>query len=96
MTPRRERADAGLESQVDTTRRLRAVLETSPFPIVLLSLVGVLLLTVFGPALVANEWDDQWVYWVGPLIGAAIAGLIYYFVYLTRDEDEVVPETISA
>jgi aquaporin TIP len=38
----------------------------------------------FGPALVAGEWDDQWVYWVGPLLGGAIAGLLYYFVYLNR------------
>lgn len=38
----------------------------------------------FGPALVSGEWDDHWVYWVGPLIGAALAGVTYYFVYLTR------------
>ena len=44
----------------------------------------------FGPALVANEWDDQWVYWVGPLTGAAIAGLVYYFLYLKADGDEEV------
>src|SRR3972149_2300704 len=42
----------------------------------------------FGPALVANEWDDHWVYWVGPLAGAGLAALIYYFVYLNRSEDE--------
>jgi len=36
----------------------------------------------FGPALVANFWDDQWVYWVGPLIGASVASLLYYFAYL--------------
>jgi len=44
----------------------------------------------FGPALVANAWDDQWVYWIGPLTGAALAGLIYYFVYLTRDDQDGV------
>jgi aquaporin TIP len=42
----------------------------------------------FGPALVANEWDDHWVYWIGPLAGGALAGLIYYFVYLTGGEDD--------
>ncbi|HMG18708.1 MAG TPA: MIP family channel protein [Gemmatimonadales bacterium] len=51
----------------------------------------------FGPALVANAWDDHWVYWIGPLAGGALAGLIYYFVYLTRDdEDGVRQEPVSA
>src|SRR5881409_144469 len=42
----------------------------------------------FGPALVSNSWDDHWVYWIGPLTGGALAGLIYYFVYLMRPEEE--------
>jgi len=36
-------------------RSLRHVLETSPFPILLVSLVGIVLLTVFGPALVVGD-----------------------------------------
>ena len=35
--------------------RLRAILETSPFPVFLVSLVGVVLLTVFGPSLVVGD-----------------------------------------
>jgi glycerol uptake facilitator-like aquaporin len=35
---------------------------------------------------VAGEWDDHWVYWVGPLIGAAIAALLYEYVFLNREE----------
>lgn len=31
----------------------------------------------FGPALAANFWKDHLVYWVGPLAGGALAGLIY-------------------
>jgi aquaporin TIP len=42
----------------------------------------------FGPALVANSWDDHWVYWIGPLTGGALAGLTYYFVYLRPAEEE--------
>jgi aquaporin TIP len=49
----------------------------------------------FGPALVANEWADQWVYWIGPLLGGGLAGLVYYFVYLTRpDEEEIIEERV--
>ncbi len=31
----------------------------------------------FGPALASGHWNNHIVYWVGPLIGGAIAGLIY-------------------
>ncbi|CAN4099229.1 unnamed protein product [Withania somnifera] len=33
----------------------------------------------FGPALIGWRWRNHWIYWVGPFIGAAIAGLIYEF-----------------
>jgi MIP family channel proteins len=32
---------------------------------------------VFGPALAANFWHDHYVYWIGPLVGGAIGGLVY-------------------
>ncbi len=31
----------------------------------------------FGPALVAGLWNDHWVYWVGPLLGAVLGATIY-------------------
>jgi len=38
----------------------------------------------FGPALIAGHWQDQWLYWVGPMLGGAIAALIYERVLLQR------------
>jgi len=38
----------------------------------------------FGPALVAGFWQDQWVYWVGPLLGGGAAGLLYDRFLLKR------------
>lgn len=32
---------------------------------------------VFGPAIAANFWKAHYVYWIGPLIGGALAGLVY-------------------
>jgi len=46
-----------------------------------------------GPALVTGEWDDQWVYWVGPLIGAALAALLYVGVFLRLAEMSDEPES---
>ncbi|MEX0785356.1 MAG: MIP family channel protein [Dehalococcoidia bacterium] len=42
----------------------------------------------FGPAVVANIWTDHWIYWLGPLIGAGLAALVYEFVFLQRPDDE--------
>ncbi|MCH9038438.1 MAG: MIP family channel protein [Chloroflexi bacterium] len=38
----------------------------------------------FGPALVAGEWANHWVYWVAPLLGGAIAGFVYQFAFINR------------
>ncbi|HEY3246955.1 MAG TPA: MIP/aquaporin family protein [bacterium] len=31
----------------------------------------------FGPALVSNFWDNHYVYWIGPFVGAGVAALVY-------------------
>ena len=38
----------------------------------------------FGPALVAGEWSYHWIYWVAPLLGGAVAGLVYEFAFINR------------
>lgn len=32
---------------------------------------------VFGPAVAANFWSTHYVYWLGPLLGGGLAGLVY-------------------
>ncbi|KAJ8725976.1 hypothetical protein PYW08_004159 [Mythimna loreyi] len=38
----------------------------------------------FAPALLHGHWDYQWVYWAGPLGGAALAALLHRFVLTPR------------
>jgi aquaporin NIP len=40
----------------------------------------------FGPALVSGAWQDHWVYWAGPVMGAAIGALLYQFVRVPVSE----------
>ena len=31
----------------------------------------------FGPALLSGAWQAHWIYWIGPIIGAALGAIIY-------------------
>src|ERR1700730_2412804 len=44
---------------------------------------------VFGPAVAANFWKDHLVYWIGPLLGGALGGLVYR-VFIERKPEPVV------
>jgi glycerol uptake facilitator-like aquaporin len=39
----------------------------------------------FGPAVVALEFHGQFVYWIGPIVGAALAAVLWKLVLLPRD-----------
>lgn len=32
---------------------------------------------VFGPALAVSFWDAHYVYWIGPMLGGGVAGIVY-------------------
>jgi MIP family channel proteins len=44
----------------------------------------------FGPELVGNFWGEGWIYWLGPIIGALVAGLGYDWLYLRLDRPPLV------
>ena len=46
----------------------------------------------FGPALASSQWIHHWVYWVGPIVGGALAGLVYNFLFLAPARPVVVVE----
>ena len=47
----------------------------------------------FGPAVVSWTWTNHWVYWAGPLIGAAIAAIIYDHIYIGDNAHQQLPTT---
>ena len=44
----------------------------------------------FGPAIVSGYLDNWYVYWIGPLIGGALAGLSYRYVFGPPEEREAI------
>jgi MIP family channel proteins len=46
----------------------------------------------FGPALIAGDWTDFWVYVVGPVSGAVAAASVYLFTFL-RGREVAAPRT---
>ncbi|CBI31728.3 hypothetical protein VitviT2T_019190 [Vitis vinifera] len=43
----------------------------------------------FGPAVVSWSWANHWVYWAGPLIGAAIAAIIYDLIFIDSTHEQL-------
>lgn len=41
-----------------------------------------------GPAIASGYWDFHWIYWVGPIVGAVIAGMIMQYIYVKKDLKE--------
>ena len=40
----------------------------------------------FGPALLAGEWADQLVWWIGPVIGGVLAAMTYHYLFSEEAE----------
>lgn len=40
----------------------------------------------FGPALAAGAFDNWYVWWIGPLLGAAVAALLYRYLFAAPDQ----------
>ncbi|CAK9161515.1 unnamed protein product [Ilex paraguariensis] len=39
----------------------------------------------FGPAVATGDFHDHWIYWVGPLVGGGLAGVIYSNVFMHHE-----------
>ena len=51
----------------------------------------------FGPALWNGDWrNDQWVYWVGPLLAGLLGGLFYRIVFNKSDDPSNEPRPNEA
>jgi aquaporin Z len=50
----------------------------------------------FGPAVAAQFWDNHLVYWIGPLIGAIVAAILYEFLFLEKPAPPASPEPQAA
>ena len=40
----------------------------------------------FGPEVIFGDWSNALVYWIGPVIGAVVAALLYHYVFLDEEQ----------
>ncbi|CAK1599868.1 unnamed protein product [Parnassius mnemosyne] len=45
----------------------------------------------FGSAVVANVWDNHWIYWAGPIAGGVAAALIYVHGFSAPPPSNITP-----
>ncbi|XP_043939611.1 aquaporin-4-like [Protopterus annectens] len=49
----------------------------------------------FGPAVIIGSWDYHWVYWLGPMLGAVLAGISYEFFFASSASREKLVACIT-
>ena len=49
----------------------------------------------FGPAVVSGFWELHWIYWIAPIIGGIIAGVIMNYVFVNKAESETKTESLD-
>ncbi|XP_044731083.1 aquaporin AQPAn.G [Chrysoperla carnea] len=47
----------------------------------------------FGSAVIVGEFEDHWVYWVGPCLGGIAAALIYTYIFSAPSSNIVITTT---
>jgi MIP family channel proteins len=48
----------------------------------------------FGPALLSGTWANHLVWWIGPIIGAVLAALLYHYVFMYGAEEPLEPQEV--
>ncbi|XP_069460593.1 aquaporin-4-like [Ambystoma mexicanum] len=48
-----------------------------------------------GPALITGIWEHHWVYWIGPMLGAVLAGVSYEFFFASSASREKLVACIT-
>jgi len=46
----------------------------------------------FGPAVLAMNFTNHWVYWLGPILGGVCASIVYNMILKAQEEKETLPE----
>ncbi|XP_076334598.1 aquaporin-like [Tachypleus tridentatus] len=41
----------------------------------------------FGPAVISGVWEYHWIYWLGPILGGIVAGIIYQHMFSSSPPD---------
>ena len=50
----------------------------------------------FGPAVVSGFWELHWLYWLAPIIGGIIAGVIMNYVFVNKAEPKTKSRSRSS